>query len=113
MDGVSVYKHSHFTSPRNFAVAGYDETNKEIIVKVVNAKETPFQSKVNLNDIKGVVPDGRVITLAADNITAENSFADPFKIVPKETPYHQFGTSFEYTFKPNSFTILRIKTKGF
>jgi alpha-L-arabinofuranosidase len=110
MDGVSVYKHSHFTSPRNFAVAGYDETSKEIIVKVVNAKETPFKSKVNLNGIKGVVPDGRIITLAADNITAENSFANPLKIVPKETPYHQFGTSFEYTFKPNSFTILRIKS---
>jgi alpha-L-arabinofuranosidase len=110
VDGVSVYKYAHYAASRNFAIAGYDEKSKEVIVKVVNARETPFQSKINLNGIKEVSPNGRVITLSADNLTDENSFAEPLKITPKEETYYQFGTSFDYTFKPNSFTIFRFKT---
>jgi alpha-L-arabinofuranosidase len=108
MDGVSVYRYENKKIQHTFAVAGYDEPNGELILKVVNADETPFVASINLNGAKDISRDGKVITLSG-NPTDENSFADPLKISPKEEDYHRFGTSFKYTFKPSSFTILRVK----
>ena len=96
---------------RNFAVAGYDEASREIIIKVINAKEEPFVSRIRLDQAAGIAKTGRVITLSADNLLDENSFAEPQKIIPQETAYHQFDQSFTYTFRPNSLTIFRIKTE--
>jgi alpha-L-arabinofuranosidase len=113
IDNVSVYKYENKSELRNFAVAGYDESTGELILKVVNAKNSPWVSAIDLKGLKEISREGKVITLSANAPTDENSFAEPQKIFPTEETYQQFGTSFEYTFKPNSFTILRIKTKGF
>jgi alpha-L-arabinofuranosidase len=111
VNDVSIYRYETQSEQRNFAVAGYDEATEEVILKVVNAKDSPWISSINLKGIKGVSRHGRSITLSANVPTDENFFAEPQKIVPVEEDYHHFGTTFNYTFKPNSFTILRLKTK--
>ncbi|MCD8135234.1 MAG: hypothetical protein LUH01_04470 [Parabacteroides gordonii] len=53
-------------------------------------------------------PEGKLITLGSVNPDAENSFADPEKVVPVETKLKGLNSSFEMVCQPNSFTILRV-----
>ncbi len=53
----------------------------------------------------------RVVTLAAKSGEDENSFDEPLRIAPHTSMYKKFGREFNYTFKPFSYTILRIKVK--
>ncbi|GHT50877.1 hypothetical protein AGMMS49982_07040 [Bacteroidia bacterium] len=111
IDDIAIGKFEDKIEQRNFALAGYDESTQELILKVVNATNSPRVSTIDLKGFKEVSRDGRAITLSANAPTDENSFAEPKKIFPVEEDYHRFGTTFKYTFKPNSFTILRIKAK--
>lgn len=94
---------------KHYAIAGYDEQTGETIIKVINATDQPFTTHITLN-CDMVAKEGKVITLASDNITDENSFEQPTQIVPVETTANMFDKDFNYTFVPRSFTILRIKT---
>jgi alpha-L-arabinofuranosidase len=96
-------------TPRQFAIAGYDEKTREVIIKIVNAAEKPFATTLQLRGAKNIESKGRVITLSAQSPKDENSFAEPAKISPKETIWNGFDEKFEYVFKPNSFTIFRVK----
>ncbi|GHV66266.1 alpha-N-arabinofuranosidase [Bacteroidia bacterium] len=112
IDDISIGKFEDKIEQRNFALAGYDESTQELLLKVVNARNNPWVSTIDLKGLKEVSRDGRAITLSANAPTDENSFAEPQKIFPVEEDYHRFGTTFKFTFKPNSFTILRIKAKN-
>jgi alpha-L-arabinofuranosidase len=92
-------------------VAGYDESTGETIIKVVNATDKEFAPTINL-DATNVEAKGKVITLSSASKQDENSTANPTKIVPKTSEFKGFSKSFNYIFKPNSFTILRIKTRN-
>ena len=91
------------------AVSGYDKAMGETIVKFVNGTNEAFTTQVSLNCAKAE-KIGTVITLASETPNGENSYDEPDKIVPVTTTYNNFGKEFQYTFAPNSFTILRIKT---
>jgi alpha-L-arabinofuranosidase len=110
VDGVSVYRYENKKTSRHYAVAGYDEQNRELVLKVVNAENEPYTAGINLKGTNDISANGRVITLSAENVTDENSFDNPKKIVPKESTFQTFGKKFDYVFPANSFTILRIKT---
>lgn len=88
-------------------IAGYDENRKEVVVKVVNGDKNEQKISINLKGYK-VSKIGKVITLFAEESNAENSLENPLDIVPQEAYYENFGESFDYVFKPYSFTILRI-----
>ena len=85
-----------------------------MVLKVVNAKTTPLTAKV---DLRGTIQGktvalsgkGKAIVLSSVKPTDENSFAEPLKIVPVESDISVSAPTFDYTFAPNSFTILRIK----
>lgn len=98
------------TCPLQFVDAGYDKAKGEVVIKVVNASKLPYVRTFRLNGASEVAKQGRVITLAAKSGEEENSFDEPFKISPVETAYKRFSKEFSYTFKPFSYTILRVKT---
>ena len=50
----------------------------------------------------------KVITLSSGSLDDENTISEPNKIVPEETVAPVEGPTFDYKFKPYSFTILRI-----
>lgn len=110
MDDKQILSHQSAPLKRKFYLAGYDEYSGEVIVKVVNASDNPCLTQINLNGGE-VEKVGRVITLSAGSKLEENSFEEPFKIVPKEIAYNSFSSSFKYEFKPNSVTVLRMKKK--
>ena len=68
----------------------------------------PSGAAINISNGASVESKGKVITLSADSLYDENDFDNPDKIHPVESLYNKFSKSFEMTFKPNSFTILRV-----
>jgi alpha-L-arabinofuranosidase len=113
---ISVYlndslqiKYAPANQLRQFAVSGYDEKSGELIVKVVNAEEQPWRAAIDIVTTGKIAAEGKVITLSAGGLQDENSYETPLKIIPKKSVYGQFANSFEYNFKPASFTILRLK----
>lgn len=109
INGTEVMKQEVAQLSKHYAISGYDEESGETIIKVVNATSEPFTTRINLN-CAAVEKEGKIITLSSDELTDENSFAEPTKIVPVESSYGNFSKDFDYTFIPHSFTIMRIKT---
>lgn len=91
------------------AVSGYDKAAGETVIKVVNAESTSLDADILLN-ATGIQSIGEVITLSATGPTMENTLGNPKQISPISTQYDGFSSNFNYSFKPYSFTILRIKS---
>ncbi len=111
VDGTNLGETEYKSLQKQYAVAGYDKTTNEVIVKVVNGESTPFRTTINLENVKAVEPIGTVVTLNSAKSNDENSFEEPMKVAPKTTTFNGFKPNFDMTFKPFSFTILRIKAK--
>lgn len=111
IDGKKLLSHKVQSVPLQFIASGYDEKNKEVILKIVNATNKDYPTSIHLNQAETVENTGKVITLSSQNAKDENSFEYPKKIYPEESTYNGFGKQFDYTFKPYSYTILRIKAK--
>lgn len=82
---------------------------RRIIVTVVNGENAPFSTVFNLANTAKVEPAGQMITLTSAFYTDDNSFAETKKVTPVVSEFSGFSNSFKMEFKPNSFTILRIK----
>ena len=80
-------------------------------MKVVNGENEPLSTEIDLSNAVKVEPVGQVITLTSASGKDDNSFAEPKKVFPVTNEFDGFGNSFKMEFKPNSFTILRIKEK--
>ena len=97
---------------KKFAVACYDNTKGEVIVKVVNGENAPFNSEINLTNAVNIEPAYQPTTLTSTTNKDYNSFDKPKKVSAVLNEYSGFGNSFKMEFQPNSFTILRIKASG-
>lgn len=97
-------------APRRFVFSGYDRAAGELIIKVVNATDTPFPLAFNLRGASGVAPQATAITLAATALSEENTWEQPAKIAPRTATITGIAPRFDHTFDPCSYTILRIKT---
>lgn len=109
MDGHKVFEQIASAPSGHYVVAGYDEATGETIVKVVNSTEEFYTPTITVK-ASTVESNGQVITLSSANKSDENSMTDPLKIRPEKSEYHGFGKEFEYSFRPNSFTVLRFKS---
>ncbi|HVG40564.1 MAG TPA: alpha-L-arabinofuranosidase C-terminal domain-containing protein, partial [Chitinophagaceae bacterium] len=71
-----------YTEPQKlFSIAGRDNKTGDVIIKVVNASDRPYKTRMQFN---GVQPGttGEMITLSANSLEAENSFSEPLKYIP-------------------------------
>lgn len=109
-NGEKEFEQIATTASEHYIVAGYDEQTGETVIKVVNSSEEPYTPTINLSTTS-VESNGTIITLSSASKKDENTMDNPTKIVPVSTEYKSFDKSFKYTFKANSFTILRIKSK--
>lgn len=109
MDGKEVIASRNISAPKQFYAAGYDEASGEVIVKVVNSSNLPYDLNIKLDGATGIKNTGKIISMKADSEKEENSFENPTKIFPKEEVYNFPGNEFLYSFAPYSFTIVRIK----
>ena len=94
-----------------FAVAGKEEKTGDIIIKVSNPTQTAYAVDVKINGAGKVASNGTQIVMTSGDPWDENSFEEPTKVAPVTGEISGLGSAFNYTFKPYSLTILRLKTK--
>lgn len=92
-----------------YAAAGRDNRTGETILAVTNPGSESLATQVKLSGVQGV-SSAKAIVLAATGPEAENSFATPREVAPRETTLRFSGPAFEHQFPPCSLTILRFKT---
>ena len=97
------------STPEHFVCAGMVRKTGELILKVVNRGARPYVPEIILNGVDGSKFDCKVTTLSASDDKMENSFENPRKIYPVEDSFNMDKRNFRYSFKPYSYTILRIK----
>ncbi len=95
-------------SPLN-GVAGRDHKTGELVLKIVNSGAAAQDTQLALQGAQTVAPDASVITLTANDLNAENSLAQPHRVVPVRSQTRIAGPNFRYSFPPHSLTILRLK----
>jgi alpha-L-arabinofuranosidase len=91
-----------------FASAVRDNQSNDIILKVVNATGQDAPASIHLTGAPDGAQKGQATVLTSENTSDENSFDLPRKVAPATVAIDNVGTNFDYTFKPNSLTVMRI-----
>lgn len=86
-----------------------DSRSGEVILKLVNVSSNSIQAQVNLADLGEIQPEATRIRLAG-NPAANNTFDHPDAVVP-QTGSFRAAASFHCGLPPDSFTLIRMKTK--
>lgn len=99
-----------YTEPRKvFALAGRDQSNGDLIIKMVNGADEPCETDIALDGIQALNGSVTAYTLTAPTVKAENSFVNPKEYIPIKTVGGKVrGQKLAYTFPKHSITVLRI-----
>lgn len=97
--------------PKLFAIAGKDEKNGEVIVKVVNASSEPIETNITLSGLQKIASTSELITLKAKTGEEENSFESPKKTIPVKENISGISADFKRVFPPFSLSVLRVKSE--
>jgi alpha-N-arabinofuranosidase len=92
-----------------FASSSRDEATGDVILKVVNAAETPQQVEISLDGVKSVGKTAKMEVLTG-GLTDVNSIAEPMKVVPKSSTIDA-SAKFVREFPGNSVSVIRFSTK--
>ena len=91
-----------------YALAGMDNTKKQLVIKVVNPTPDSVNGTITVNGLANSGNVAKVITLGNASNTIENTFENPNEVKPQEKTISINSPEFKYDFSPNSLTILRI-----
>jgi len=104
---------SHDADGTNFfASAVRDEQSGEIVLKAVNAGSDAATASIHVDGVPAGKLTAQAITLGGENKDDVNSFGKPRKVAPVTESIGGVEATFDYTFKPRSLTVLRLKPAG-
>ncbi len=92
-----------------FASSSLDEATGDVILKVINAVETPQQVEISLEGAPKIGSTARMEVLAG-GLTDVNSIAEPMKVAPKSSTIDA-SAKFVREFPGNTVTVIRFSTK--
>lgn len=98
-------------SAQLFAVAGIEQKSGDVLLRVVNRAATQQAVRVNLRGVAAVATSAKVTTLSSDDPQVENTVDYPDAVLPVDSTFAAAGLDFTYTFKPYSFTLIRLAAK--
>ena len=90
----------------------YASAAGQIIVKAVNAYNTPVATTFNVAGVSSISPNATVIELTSGSSADENTFSSPTHVFPATNSISNAGTNFTLTFPANSLSILRLNASG-
>ncbi len=96
------------TNAEVYALGGFDKQKKQVVLKLVNRAAEFSTVKVNLVQLGAMRTIAEITILSNDDAAAENSIDDLHLIEPRRSTAPIDGSSFSYTLRPNSLTVLRI-----
>ncbi|MBF8295333.1 MAG: Extracellular exo-alpha-L-arabinofuranosidase precursor [Bacteroidetes bacterium] len=111
LDGQLIHDATYDLTPLKplHAVVSRTSASGEIIVKVVNVSKQAIDTRITIDGVASVEPNGEASVLMSADPRDENTIAEPLKIVPRTTPMEGIAKEFQHTFAPNSVTIMRLK----
>jgi alpha-L-arabinofuranosidase len=89
-------------------VVTQDRATGDLIVKVVNAQDTPAVTRIDLGG-RRVHSHARMTVITGDPTAQNTRLEQPIR--PVTTTVHGIASTFVRTFPPNSVTFLRIRTR--
>jgi alpha-N-arabinofuranosidase len=92
-----------------FASSSLDEATGDVILKVVNAVETPQQVEISLEGAPTLGKTARMEVLTG-GLTDANSITEPMKVVPKSSTIDA-NAKFVREFPGNSVSVIRFSTR--
>lgn len=87
------------------------DSNGDIIIKLVNEKNTEKTFAIDLRDAGALTGTAQVETVAAESITADNILGKPEVVTLETSSAAGITERFNYTVKPLSVTVMRISRK--
>jgi alpha-L-arabinofuranosidase len=111
LDDKLIYDFQDKGLPTLAATAGRVDKTGDVIVKIVNNADTARSLQINLDGIANVQPTGQATVMMGDSLEAENSLAQPTRIVPVTTTLTGIAPHFAYSAPPRSVSILKLKTR--
>lgn len=99
-----------YIEPRKvFSLAGRDQSNGDLIIKMVNGADAPCETDIALEGTEVMNGSVTAYTITAPSVRSENSFTNPKEFIPVKTvPGKVNGKKLNYTFPKHSITVLRI-----
>lgn len=92
-----------------YASVVFDESSREVIVKLVNAAAVPRVVRLESAGFLTWAPKGKSVVLASDDLRAENSMAYPTRVAPVTRELRGIPPVLHYGLEPYSMTVLRLK----
>jgi alpha-N-arabinofuranosidase len=99
------------TGTNLYASAVLDETKGEIVVKLVNPVAAPRRVQIRPAGAPAWAAKGRAVTLASNDLQAENSLEQPRRVAPVATNL-AVPDPFAYEAPPRTLTVLRLRARG-
>ena len=98
--------------PRNFfALGGRDEDTGDISIKVANVSPQPVQATLRFTSQDHFAGSLQETVLTSTHLTDNNSLDNPTRVVPRSTSANVDSPQLIREFPPNSFTLLKLKTR--
>lgn len=116
---VQCYLNSNLVQDVTYTISGgfassstYERSSGNIIVKAVNAYNSPLSTTINLSGVDSVASSASVVQLTSGNALDENSLATPTKVFPATNVINSAGTNFSTILPANSLSIFRFQASG-
>jgi alpha-L-arabinofuranosidase len=93
-------------------VASKVSANGTIYITVVNTSAAAQSAQLTLKGAARISTKGVVTILTSKSTEDQNSLATPTKVAPKSRAISGLGSSFSYTFAPNSVTVLQLAAES-
>ncbi|MEX2317862.1 MAG: alpha-L-arabinofuranosidase C-terminal domain-containing protein [Pirellulales bacterium] len=111
LDGQLLHDVTAVPQGKFFVVSGREDTSGDIVVKAINITAEAQPATIKLSGVPRVLPDATLTVLTAASPAANNNLDNPTRVAPVESRITIAGPEFAHEFPPNSFSVLRLKTK--
>ena len=110
-DGKLVNKINLLPVQSLYVSAGKANSNKYIILKVINISSKEQPTDIQLPGVK-LESIAEITALASKDKDDVNSLENPIKVIPETTLFKGVSGNFNYVFPANSSTVLKFKIKS-
>src|SRR5450759_549115 len=82
LDGKLIHDETAKPGSNLFAVAGRDDMNGDIVIKVINLSSQPYSTTLNIAGVNRIAPHAQLTVLTSDRLSDNNSRENPKLVVP-------------------------------
>lgn len=94
-----------------YVTAALDKKTNELVIKLVNASNTPKTKTINIESNKKLLSQATITVLKSNDLKSVNSFDNPTAVSPSTQQLNIKGKQFSIDLAPYSFMVFRVGIK--